>query len=398
MFKKRGEIKKYSGFFAQKKQLIATSTLIGTIIGAGMLGIPYVVSQAGLLYGLGLILILGLAFILLHLMLGEVVLRTKEQHQLAGYAEKYLGSIGKRMMTLIMFVGIYGALSAYLIGEGVSLHAIFKVGSPLLYTLIFFVIGVLIVWRGIKSTGKVELYLILLLLLVVVIIGFYSLNKIEDKNLTVFYPHYFFLPYGVILFSLLGFAAIPEMQEELGNNKKLMKKSIIVGAIIPIIVYMLLTFIVVGVLGGDKFLQLDSNQRIATIALGMFSHPLLGLFANVLAVLAMFTSFLSLSTAMIEFYQFDYHLNHGVAVLITFLLPIIIVLLNVTSFIAILGLTGGIAGGLEGILIILMFVKAKKLGDKVPEYKLHIPFFVLAFLISLFSLAIVYEIGRTILV
>ncbi len=397
MFKKRGEVKKYKGFFGERKQLISTSTLIGTIVGAGMLGIPYVVSQAGLLYGLGLILILGLAFILLYLMLGEVVLRTKEQHQLAGYADKYLGPAGKRIMTLITFVSIYGALIAYLIGEGVSLHAIFKFGSPLLYTLIFFIIGVSIVWRGIKSTGKAELYLILLLLSVVVIIGFYSLDKIEEHNLTVFNPQYFFLPYGIILFSLLGFAAIPEMQEELGADKRLLKKSIIVGAMIPIILYLLLAFIVVGMIGGEKFAQLDSNQRIATIALGMFSHPLLGIFANVLAVLAMFTSFLSLSTALIELYEFDYKLNHPLAVVITFVLPIIVVLMNVTSFIAILGITGGIAGGLEGILIILMYVKAKKKGDRMPEYKMNIPFFVLALLISLFALAIVYEIGHTIL-
>ncbi len=398
MFKKRGEVERYSGFFGEKKQLIATSTLIGTIVGAGMLGIPYVVSQAGLLYGLGLILILGVAFLLLYLMLGEVVLRTREQHQLAGYADKYLGPSGKRIMTLITLVSIYGALTAYLIGEGISLHAIFKFGSPLLYTLIFFVIGLAIVWRGIKSTGKAELYLILLLLSVVVIIGFYSLDKIEERNLTVFNPQYFFLPYGIILFSLLGFAAVPEMQEMLGANKKLLKKSIIVGAIIPILLYLLLAFIVVGMIGGEKFAQLDANQRIATIALGMFAHPLLGIFANVLAVLAMFTCFLSLSTALIELYQYDYHINHTIAVIITFVLPLVIVLQNVTSFIAILGLTGGIAGGLEGILIILMYVKAKRKGDRVPEYKLNIPFTILAFLISLFALAIVYEIGHSILV
>ncbi len=398
MFKKRGEVKKYTGFFAQRKQLIATSTLIGTIVGAGMLGIPYVVSQAGLIYGLILIFLLGIAFIFLYLMLGEVVLRTKEQHQLAGYAEKYLGPTGKRIMTLITFVSIYGALIAYLIGEGVSLHAIFKVGSPLLYTLLFFAVGVLIVWRGIKSTGKAELYLILLLLSVVVIIGFYSLDKIDGQHITLFNPKYFFLPYGIILFSLLGFPAIPEMQEELGHDKKLMKKSIIIGALIPIILYLLLAFIIVGMIGAEQFAKLESNQRIATIALGMFSHPLLAIFANVLAVLAMFTSFLSLSTALVEVYEFDYHLNHTLAVVITFALPILIVFLNVTSFIGILALTGGIAGGLEGIIIILMYVNAKKRGDRPPEYKLNIPFVFLAILISLFALAIAYEIGHTILV
>jgi len=46
----------------------------------------------------------------------------------------------------------------------------------------------------------------------------------------------------------------------------------------------------------------------------------------------------------------------------------------------------------------MMYIKAKKMGDRVPEYKMNLPFFVLAFLISLFALAIVYEIGHTLLV
>ncbi len=69
----------------------AIATLIGTIIGAGVLGLPYVISQAGFNLGLILILIIGLAVLYMNLFYGEVVLRTKTAHQLAGYAEKYLG-------------------------------------------------------------------------------------------------------------------------------------------------------------------------------------------------------------------------------------------------------------------------------------------------------------------
>ena len=78
----------------------AIATLVGTIIGAGVLGIPYVISQAGFITGLVNLVILGVAVLLLYLFVGEVVLRTRGNHQLTGYAEIYLensllGAIGE---------------------------------------------------------------------------------------------------------------------------------------------------------------------------------------------------------------------------------------------------------------------------------------------------------------
>ena len=77
------------------------------------------------------------ALLLVNLMAGEIVLRTKKQHQLTGYAEKYLGKWGKRLMMFSMAFSIYGALTAYLIGEGEVLKAIFRWGDPLWYSIIF---------------------------------------------------------------------------------------------------------------------------------------------------------------------------------------------------------------------------------------------------------------------
>ncbi len=93
MFKKRdGTPPKYKGFFAKHRLAIAVTTLIGTIIGAGVLGIPYVIAKSGFLYGSILIIAIGLAFLVLNLFVGEIVLRTKGQYQLTGYMEKYLGN------------------------------------------------------------------------------------------------------------------------------------------------------------------------------------------------------------------------------------------------------------------------------------------------------------------
>ena len=72
-----------------KNFIFALASLVGTIIGAGVFAIPYVMSKSGALTCFFYFLILGSVVLLLHLFLGEVVLRTKGRHRLVGYAEKY---------------------------------------------------------------------------------------------------------------------------------------------------------------------------------------------------------------------------------------------------------------------------------------------------------------------
>lgn len=390
MLTKRGNSADTS-FFVRHKFWIAVTTLVGTIVGAGILGIPYVVAKAGFLVGFILMLVLGIAFIFLNLFAGEVVLRTKKQHQLTGYAEKYLGRNGKRIMTFTMLFSIYGALTAYLIGEGETLHAIFQFGEPLYYSVFFFFLGVFIIWKGMKSTGKVELILISLLFMVVIFILIFSYKNIHFGNFTFFDFSKLFLPYGIILFAMAGSPAIPEMQEVLGKDRHLMKKAIIVGTSIPIILYIIFTFVIMGIIGLEQFEVLAPNERIATVALSAYTHPMLGILANLLAILSMFTSFLTLGTALAQVYEYDYAISRSISMLLTFAIPIVIVMFNLTTFNAVLGITGAVAGGLDGILITLMYWKAKAQGDRTPEYSLPVHMLAGMLLIVLFILGIMYQ-------
>src|SRR3989344_2756276 len=136
--------KEVPSFFNRNRFAISIATLMGIIVGAGILGIPYVIAKAGYLYGFIIIILIGLAYVFLDLFYGEVVLRTKKQHQLPGYAEKYLGRKGKIIAGIAMPIAVYGALTAYLIGVGQASFAIFKWGTPLLYTLVFFLICTMI--------------------------------------------------------------------------------------------------------------------------------------------------------------------------------------------------------------------------------------------------------------
>jgi amino acid permease len=83
----------------------------------------------------------------------------------------------------------------------------------------------------------------------ILIISLLSLSHINIANFITFDITKVLIPYGVILFAFLGAAAVPEMEQELIRNRKLMKKAIIIGVLIPIISYLLFAVAVVGVTG-----------------------------------------------------------------------------------------------------------------------------------------------------
>ncbi|MBS3169394.1 hypothetical protein J4210_02825 [Candidatus Woesearchaeota archaeon] len=382
--------KEVPSFFTRNRFPISVATLMGIIVGAGILGIPYVIAKAGYLYGFLILLIIGLAYIFLNLTYGEIVLRTKRLHQLPGYAERYLGKVGKTIATIAMPLAVYGALTAYLIGVGEAAFAIFRWGAPLLYTIIFFLISAVIVICGIKAMGKAELILIPFLVIVVLIIGIFSLNRLDYSSLSAWDLRYSFLPYGILVFAYMGFAGIPEVREVLGLETRKMKKVIIVSSIIPIVLYAIFAFIVIGIVGLDNFEILQPNERIATVALSLYAHPLLGILANVLAILAMFTSFLTNAIALKGVYHYDYRLSPVSSLFLTLIIPFLIAVFGLTTFLAVLGFTGAVSGGLEGLLVILMYWRARRLGDRKPEYTLGKMHVLGSIFMAMFLLGIVY--------
>ncbi len=366
-----------------KKFWVAVATLVGTIIGAGILGIPYVIAQAGFWTGVLDIFLLGGMVLLLYLYLGEVVLRTKGLHQLPGYAEKYLGKLGKRLMVFSMFFGNYGALIAYIIGVGSAAAAIFGkfslfgLSPSLFYSLIFFIVVAFIILVGLKAVGNSELLMLPLIIGIVLFIVFASFKKIDTVNLTSFNIFKILIPYGVILFAFLGASSIPVLREQLVKNEKQIKKAILIGVLIPIISYLIFAIAVVGVTG-------SSTTEVATIGLGQEIGMYMILIGNFLAIITMTTSFLTLGLALKEAYNYDYKLNKNLAWALTIFPPLIFAFSGLTTFVKIIGLSGVIAGGMEGFLITLMALKAKKKGNRKPEYKVPINWMIALGLIAVF--------------
>ena len=92
-----------------------------------MFSLPYAAAISGIIPVIFYLVVLGILVTLLHLMYGEIVLRTSTKHRLAGYAEVYFGSWGKIVGGFIFFVNLYLALLVYLVVGGEFLRIIFCV-------------------------------------------------------------------------------------------------------------------------------------------------------------------------------------------------------------------------------------------------------------------------------
>ena len=368
--------------YLDKKFWAAAFTLAGTMIGAGILGLPYVFSKSGFLIGLGWLLFLGGILIFVQLCLGEVILRTKGKHQLAGLAEKYLGKWGKNLMFFAMVFGIYSALLAYLIGEGQSFSRLLTGGLDyaLYFGIGFWVIMTLLLKEGIRGLKKIETWGVLVIIFIILLMLGWYFPQIEMSNVSYTDFSFVFLPFGIVLFALLGFSALPELEIEIKGGEKNMKKAIIIGSLISIVLYAIFSFVFVGVLG-------KSVTEVATLSFGNF--------VTILGVFTMLTSYFVLSFALKDMFDFDFNMSKVSNFLFVSIFPLILYILigffGLLSFVKILGLGGVVGGGLTGILILLMNKKAKKQGNREPEYKMPLPWIVILILCVLFAIGIFFE-------
>ncbi len=366
-----------------KKFFTGLAILIGTIIGAGILGIPSVAAKSGLIVGIGYIILLGLIILLVNLYLGEVILRTKEKRHLPGYAKKYLGKNGRFLMNFAVIFAVYSAIVAYSLGVGESFSFLFFGNSSysILIGLAFALIMSFLIWRGLKALRKYEKLGVGIILGLLVLIVIFFANKISISNLSGFNPNFLFLPFGVVLFAFLSFTALPEVSFTLGKNKKSMKKVLIWGFLVSIIFYILFAFIIVGFKGSE-------TPEIATLAFGPFFV--------ILGILTMFTSYLALGNALQDHFKFDSRYKKKKAWFLTAIIPTLIYLFiklfTFFSFTKILSIGGVVSGGLIGALILLMIIKAKIKGNRKPEYSIPVNRFIVGFLILIFLLGVLREI------
>jgi len=225
-------------------------------------------------------------------------------------------------------------------------------------------------------------------LAIILIIAGISSPHVNLPNIVYSNLAYFLLPYGVVLFAFSGASSVPEAHSLLKNRDILFKKAIIIAGSITIVAYALFAFVTVGVTGLE-------TTEIATIGLGNKVGPSLHIFGNLFAFLAMGMSFIMGSLALKDSLCWDYKISKLKSILIVCGLPLIIFLLGMRSFIAAIDIVGGVFVSLEMLLLVLIYWRARHLGDLgKSKYRLHNIWLLVVLLVFALTVGAVYSVVK----
>lgn len=389
----------------QLGKFFSCSLLIaGTTIGAGMLGIPLVSAHAGFIPS-ALILFAGYLFMLAtgYLFL-EVALKMPQGSNILSMAGAYLGKKWQLLSGGMFLFLYYCLLVAYFASGAPLIASLLGISSGPAVLLGFASLFGLIVVLGFKWVDRVNW-----LLIAGMVASYFLLIIIGSKEVTtklLLRSNYtaFVAPLPV-LFSAFGFHnVIPSICTYCERDKKTLVASLLFGTSIPLIVYLLWQYILLGSVSQELLQQTAASGSTAASALQSLSaSPYLGLCSNFFAFFAIVTSLLGVSFSVVDFLKDGFSRlklapGRPALTLLTFAPPALFALLCPKIFTGALGVAGGIGEAfLNGLLPVMLVFSLRYLKKEKSSFTFAggKPLLFLLFFMALFVMALefVYLLG-----
>lgn len=361
----------------KKKPFLGAILLIsGTAIGAGMLAIPIATSFAGFFPSLALLALVWFFFLLTAWFMLDVNLSCPGEVNLIGMVSRHLGKGAKAICWVTYLLLLYSLTAAYISGSA----PLFVQGAAWLTgwtppnwlaPLPLFVLFGLFVYLGTRSVDRVNRVLMIgLVLSYALLVCFLTPHVKSDyllfSNVSSVWAA---LP---ILFTSYGFhIIIPTLTTYLDHDKKKLRRAIVIGSLIPFIVYALWEFLILGVipLEGEHGLQMAWQQGSSSTAPIEYAlqSPFIATSANLFSFFAILTSFLGVSLSLSDFLAEGLNMRRfswgrEAACLLTFIPPLGFVYLYPKGFILALQYAGL-------FVAILLCIFPALMAWTLPQYK-----------------------------
>lgn len=295
----------------KKESILGGALLISSsCIGAGILVLPVICGMAGFLPSLFMFLI-SFAFMT---MTGLLVLEANHRFSMhvnfVSMVGHSLGRVGRMASGFLYVLLFYTLLVAYITMSGTFFVGFFKVYFGITLQKWYFNIPYVLIFGSIvyQGTRKVDsLDRIFSLIKIVGFVGFvvFSFKYIRPERFLHWNSKYAFLSLPILITSFGFHNMIPKLMSYMKGDVKRAKKSIILGSSLTLIVYLLLVFLVLGMvpiggtLGiGDTFLNNYESSEMLTVAVGR--SPLV-FFIQIFAFFAILSSFEAQTLTLVHF-------------------------------------------------------------------------------------------------
>jgi tyrosine-specific transport protein len=363
-------------------KLTALALLVGTAIGAGILGLPYLFAQSGFVGGAITLVVVAVAMTLVTLYFGELSLRTKERYHLAGFAKKYLGDKWKYIVLAIETIGIYAILIAYLIGIGIVASHMFNI-SAVVASTIFFVLVAFAIFFGYERTSKTEFFItilkiaLLVALIALIVPGAKTANLGMNLDWTTA-----LIPMGLAIFAFNCYTVLPEIETKiLHKDKKSIWYIVVIGMAITLAIYLAFSYVFLGNFG-TAVSEIATNSLIGN----------LGWAGALFVLITLVTPFIALTSVVKDIYTHDLNIDKRFSWFLACFIPYMIFLYGGFSFVTLISYAGIFAFGLLGVITVYTLYKARQNKPEVtPGYVVPGGVALIALTALVFVAAIVYQ-------
>ncbi|UPR53600.1 tyrosine transporter [Vibrio cyclitrophicus] len=327
--------------------MMGSSLIIaGTALGAGMLAIPMVLAQFGLLYGTLLMVLICFGTTYAALLLLEATIKAGGGLGLNSIARKTLGKQGQLLTNGLLYALLICLLMAYILGAGDLLSKLLSnFGVDITATssqITFTLLAGAVVASGTGVIDKLNRALFFVMLAsLFATMAFLAPSMTQDNLMQVTsHDHVDLIKTSAILFTSFGFMVVIPTLVSYNHEAtdKQLRNMVIVGSLIPLVCYLCWLFAVVGNLSEEQFRSFKNVSDL--MAAFEAQSPWVGNVLSTFTGLALLTSFFGVAMALFNQNKDMFNQNTAVTYCISFILPLAGSLLAADKFLQVLNYAG----------------------------------------------------------
>ena len=356
-------------------KLIGSSLIIsGTALGAGMLAIPMVLAQFGLLWGTALMLFIFIGTTYAALLLLEASINVGGGLGMNTIARKSLGKGGQLITNGLLYALLICLLMAYILGAGDLLNKLLRsVGFDLSLVqsqVAFTLIAGVIVASGTAVIDKLNRVLFAIMLLMLLLTLVFLVPGISLDNLTQVSnaSGSELIQTSAIIFTSFGFMVVIPSLVSYNHEAtpKQLRNMVIVGSAIPLVCYLVWLYAVVGNLTPEQITHFSNVSEL--ISVFSADHAFINLVLSSFTGLALLTSFLGVAMALFTQNEDTFKQNKVVTYVISFILPLLGAVFAADQFLSVLSYAGIILVFLAVFVPLAMVAKLRQAANQDRSY------------------------------